>query len=128
MIVERLGKLLLSINECPSDEPLVINEGGGFVERSFSDIVRDNNDDCWEFIDDSRLFVGNSSGGMFEFDNDGPVPEYNDDGIILPFANVTVDDVDDEFIWEILLRICWFNSPKINEKCDDLHYFYVRDE
>lgn len=35
---------------------------------------------------------------MFEFDNDGPVPEYNDDGIILPFANVTVDDVDDEFI------------------------------
>jgi hypothetical protein len=33
---------------------------------------------------------------------------------VLPLANVTVDDVfdDDPLIWEILLRICWFNRPK----------------
>jgi hypothetical protein len=32
---------VFSINECPSEEPLLM-----IVERSFSDIVRDNNDDC----------------------------------------------------------------------------------
>jgi hypothetical protein len=32
---------VLSINECPSEEPLLI-----IVERSFSDIVRVNNEDC----------------------------------------------------------------------------------
>ncbi len=32
---------VLSINECPSEEPLLI-----IGERSFSDIVRVKNDDC----------------------------------------------------------------------------------
>lgn len=52
---------------------------------------------------------------MFEVDIVEPGPEYNDDGIVVPFANVTVDDVfdddDDALICEILLRICWFNIP-----------------
>jgi hypothetical protein len=30
---------------------------------------------------------------------------------VVPLANVTVDDDGSVLIWEILLRICWFNRP-----------------
>ncbi len=112
--VGRFGNVLLSSDECPSNEPFVINDVGGFIIRSLSDIVRESNGDCWEFIVGSREVGGDNSRGMFEVDNVDPGPEYNDDGIVLPLANVTVDDVfdDDPLIWEILLRICWFNRPK----------------
>lgn len=118
LIVERFGKELLSSNECPSDEPLVINDVGGFVERSLSDIVRESNGDCWDLIAESREFDDNNSRGMFEFGKVDPGPEYNDDGIIVPFASVTVDDAEDDdgFIWEILFRICWFNRPLFRRK------------
>ena len=34
---------------------------------------------------------------MFEVDGKiDPGPEYNDDGIVVPLANVTVGDVDDD--------------------------------
>jgi hypothetical protein len=34
---------------------------------------------------------------MFEFGRTDPGPEYNDDGIVVPFANVTVEDeLDDD--------------------------------
>jgi len=44
----------------------------------------------------SREVGGDKSRGMFEVDNVDPGPEYNDDGIVLPLANVTVDDVFDD--------------------------------
>jgi len=44
--VGRFGKVLLSSNECPSEEPLVINDVGGFGERSLSDMIRESNGDC----------------------------------------------------------------------------------
>ena len=48
---------------------------------------------------------------MFEVDDKvDPGPEYNDDGSVVPLANVTVVDVG-AFICEILSRICWFNEP-----------------
>ncbi len=83
---------VLSINECPSEEPLLI-----IVERSFSDIVRVNNDDCWDTIAGSS--DDDESRGMFEFE---PDIEYNDDGI-------AVDDC--ALDWDILLRICWGRIP-----------------
>lgn len=44
---------------------------------------------------------------MFELGNTDPGPEYKDDEIVVPLANVTVVDVfDDPVNWEILLRIC----------------------
>ncbi len=109
-----MGNVLLSSDECPSNEPLVINDVGGFIERSVSDIVRENNGDCWEFSGGSSEVVGDNSRGMFEFGRADPGPEYNDDEIVVPFANVTVEDVLDDgpLIWEILLRICWFNRPR----------------
>jgi hypothetical protein len=33
---------------------------------------------------------------MFEFGRADPGPEYNDDEIVVPFANVTVEDVLDD--------------------------------
>jgi hypothetical protein len=49
---------------------------------------------------------------------------------VVPLANVTVDDVVDDgsvFIWEILLRICWFNRPwKTEVKIIIIHYWYFR--
>jgi hypothetical protein len=76
------------------------------VERSFSDIVRDNNDDCWETIvgssDDD--VVDDESRGMFEFE---PDIEYNDDGIV----------VDDWLLdWDKLLRICCGKIPVKNNE------------
>lgn len=114
-IVDRFGNvLLLSSDECPSNEPFVNNDVGGFVERSFSDIVRDNKGDCWELIVGSSEVGGDNSRGMFDVDIVDPGPVYNDDGIVVPLANVNVDDVfdDDPLICEILLRICWFNIPE----------------
>jgi hypothetical protein len=90
LVVGRFEKALLSSDECPSDKPLVT---GGFIERSFSDIVRASNGDCCEFIDGSRELVDDKSRGMFEFVKGNPEPEYDDDGIVVPLANVTVDAV-----------------------------------
>ncbi len=107
--------LLLSIDKCPSNEPLVNDDVVGFIERSVSDIVRESKVDCWEFNGGSREVVGDNSRGMFEVVGKiEPGPEYNDDGIVVPFANIIDDDVlDDEPLnWEILLRICWFNKPR----------------
>ena len=44
----------------------------------------------------SREVVGESSRGMFEVDKDDPGPEYNEDGIVVPFANVIVGEVFDD--------------------------------
>lgn len=41
----RLGKVLLSSDEWPSSEPLVINEVEEFIGRSVSEIVRESNGD-----------------------------------------------------------------------------------
>ncbi len=117
-VVEKFENVLLSSDECPSNEPLVINDVGGFIKRSLlSDIVRESNGDCWELIIGSREVGGDNSRGMFEVGKVDPGPEYKDDGIVVPLANVNVDDVVDDgaLIWEILLRICWFNWP---EKAD----------
>ena len=44
---------------------------------------------------------------MFEDGRTDPGPEYSDDGIVAPLANVIVDDdVTGALICEILLRIC----------------------
>ena len=74
---ETFGKVL-SNNECPSEEPLLM-----IVVRSFSLIGRDKIDGCWETIAGSIIFAdeGDVSRGMFEFDRPELVLEYNDDGI-----------------------------------------------
>ena len=103
-IEDGISENVLSINECPSEEPLLI-----IAERSFSDIVRLINDDCWDIIAGSTEVDGDDSRGMFEFDKPDPGPEYNDDGIVV----IVVDD--GVLSWDILLRICCGNVPlKIN--------------
>ncbi len=44
----------------------------------------------------SREVGGDNSRGMFEFGKTDPGPEYNEDGMVVPLANVTVDDVLDD--------------------------------
>jgi hypothetical protein len=96
---------VLSDNECPSEEPLLIIVDVG--KRSFSVIWRESNDDCWETIDGSIEFDDDDSRGMFVFDK--PDPEYNDDGNVVLLDNA-VDD-DGALIWERLLSICWVSIP-----------------
>ena len=72
MVVIGTDENVFSINECPSEEPLLM----------FSDIVRVSNEDCWETIAGSSADVGvdDESRGMFEFE---PDIEYNEDGIVV---------------------------------------------
>lgn len=92
---------VLSNKEWPSEEPLLI-----IAERSFSDIVRVNNDDCWDTIAGSIAFDDNKDGsrGMLQFGkpDPDPEPEYNDGSVIA---------VDEGLICDILFRMCWDNIP-----------------